>query len=63
MLNQFEYNGNVSNKFLYGARARVECKIIRISYRILQIVRGGKVSRMDKVLLIRWKTFADCSLQ
>ena len=27
-------------------------------YRILQIVRGGKVLRMDKVLQIRWKTFA-----
>ena len=27
-------------------------------YRILQIVRGGKVSWMDKVLQIRWKTFA-----
>ena len=30
-------------------------------YRILQIVRGGKVSRMDKVLQICWKTFAVCS--
>ena len=29
-----------------------------MSYRILQIVQGGKVSRMDKVLQIRWKTFA-----
>ena len=27
-------------------------------YRILQIVRGEKVSRMDKVFQIRWKTFA-----
>ena len=30
----------------------------RVVYRILQIVRGGKVSRMDKALHIRWKTFA-----
>ena len=29
---------------------------IIVAYRILQIVRGGKVSRMDKVLQIRWKT-------
>ena len=29
-----------------------------LHYRILQIVRGGKVSRMDKVLQICWKTFA-----
>ena len=27
-------------------------------YRILQIVRGGKVSRMDRLVSIRWKTFA-----
>ena len=31
-------------------------------YRILQIVRGGKVSRMDKLVPICWKTFAVCQL-
>ena len=30
----------------------------KMGYRILQIVRGGKVSWMDKVLQICWKTFA-----
>ena len=29
----------------------------------MQIVWGGKVSRMDKAFLICWKTFAVCSLQ
>ena len=27
---------------------------------ILQIVRGGKVLRMDKLVPIRWKTFTVC---
>jgi len=29
-----------------------------MKYRILQIVRGGKVSRLQNLTVIRWKTFA-----
>ena len=29
-----------------------------INYRIMQIVRGGKVSQMHELIQIRWKTFA-----
>ena len=38
-----------------------EVAMVHIIYCILQIVRGGKVSQMDKVLQIRWKTFVVCS--
>ena len=48
---------------VYVGLAQARPNYVECLYRILQIVRGGKVSRMDKVLLIRWKTFADCSLQ
>ena len=34
----------------------------QIKYRILQIARGGKVSRMNRLVPIRWKTFAVCRL-
>ena len=33
-----------------------------LQYRILQIVRGGKILWMDKLVPIHWKTFAVCQL-
>jgi len=41
--------------------AKLNCHQIFILYsiyRIMQFVRGGKVSWMDKILSIRWKSFA-----
>ena len=46
---------------LSGEYFRHQLRILATVYRILQIVRGGKVLRMDKVLQIRWKTFTVCS--
>ena len=35
-----------------------DCLTVHLTYRIMQIVRGGKVSRLHGLLVIRSKTFA-----
>ena len=37
---------------------KVNCLTVHLTYRIMQIVRGGKVLRLHGLLVIRGKTFA-----
>jgi len=54
---------NIKSRFLigfsrYGTVGELNGLFDVFSVAILQIVRGGKVSRLQDLTVIRWKTFA-----